>query len=76
MAGEQPRGDTDDFIVDRPLSSSADTSWTSGTGSTTTRGRYWRQIRRALIWLDNRAKGWGRSSENLDRNTLLQRKLS
>lgn len=46
-----------------------------GTGSTPTRGRYHREIRRALRWLDGRARGWGSSSDDLDRGTLLQRKL-
>jgi hypothetical protein len=46
-----------------------------GTGSTATRGKHWRQIRRALQWLRKRTLGYGSSSSNLDRHTLLQRKL-
>ena len=45
-----------------------------GTGSTPTRGKYCRQVQRALDWLEKRTGGWEQSS-NLDTYTLLQRKL-
>lgn len=45
------------------------------TGSSATRGKHWRPIRRAVEWLQNRTRGYGESSAHLDSYTLLQRKL-
>lgn len=44
------------------------------TGSTPTRGRYWRPLRRALDWLHPRTRGFG-SGRSMDQHTLIQRKL-
>ncbi len=45
------------------------------TGSTGTRGRYYREIRRGLDWLASRIPYFGSNDGGRDQGTLLQRKL-